>query len=134
MMNRIDPTNDRKYYGCSQNGGCRGFAPPPGERRFAMTIPGRPQELGRPDRVRRRPALHVRRQRVRPPDEHRASASATWQRISPDLTEGTEPRAPGFGTITALGTTAADPNLVYAGTNSGLMWVSHNAMAAGPAT
>ena len=25
MMNRIDPTNDRKYYGCSQNGGCRGF-------------------------------------------------------------------------------------------------------------
>ena len=27
MMNRIDPTNDRKFYGCSQNGGCRGFAP-----------------------------------------------------------------------------------------------------------
>ena len=26
MMNRIDPTNDRKFYGCSQNGGCRGFA------------------------------------------------------------------------------------------------------------
>ena len=25
MMNRIDPTNDRKYYACSQNGGCRGF-------------------------------------------------------------------------------------------------------------
>src|SRR5215211_51540 len=25
MMNRIDPTNDRKFYGCSQNGGCRGF-------------------------------------------------------------------------------------------------------------
>ena len=54
-----------------------------------------------------------------------------WQRISPDLTEGTEPRAPGFGTITALGTTTADPNLVYAGTDSGLMWVSRNAMAAG---
>ena len=52
-----------------------------------------------------------------------------WQRISPDLTEGTEPRAPGFGTITALGTTTADPNLVYAGTDSGLMWVSRNAMA-----
>ena len=28
-----------------------------------------------------------------------------WLRISPDLTEGTVPRAPGFGTITALGTT-----------------------------
>ena len=53
----------------------------------------------------------------------------TWQQISPDLTEGTEPRAPGFGTITALGTTTADPNLVYAGTDSGLMWVSRNAMA-----
>ena len=53
-----------------------------------------------------------------------------WQRISPDLTEGTEPRAPGFGTVTALGTTTADPNLVYAGTDSGLMWVSRNAMAA----
>ena len=58
-------------------------------------------------------------------------ASARGQRISPDLTEGTEPRAPGFGTITALGTTTADPNLVYAGTDSGLMWVSRNAMAAG---
>ncbi len=27
MMNRIDPTNDRKFYGCSQNGGCRRFFP-----------------------------------------------------------------------------------------------------------
>ncbi|HEY0640546.1 MAG TPA: glycosyl hydrolase, partial [Pseudonocardiaceae bacterium] len=52
-----------------------------------------------------------------------------WQRISPDLTEGTEPRAPGFGTITAIGTTPADPNLVYAGTDSGLVWVSRNATA-----
>ena len=57
-----------------------------------------------------------------------------WQQISPDLTEGTEPRAPGFGTITAIGTTTADPNLVYAGTDSGLMWVSRNAMAADPAS
>jgi photosystem II stability/assembly factor-like uncharacterized protein len=57
----------------------------------------------------------------------------TWEQISPDLTDGPElPRAPGFGTITALGTTTADPNLVYAGTDSGLMWVSRNAMA--PAT
>ena len=51
--------------------------------------------------------------------------------ISRDLTDGPElPRAPGFGTITALGTTRADPNLVYAGTDSGRMWVSRNAMAA----
>ena len=63
MMNRIDPTNDRKYYGCSQNGGCRGFvAAATGERRLQHDDPGRPQELGRPDRVRRRPALRVRRQ------------------------------------------------------------------------
>ena len=54
----------------------------------------------------------------------------TWLRISPDLTDGPElPRAPGFGTITALGTTTTDPNLVYAGTDSGQVWVSHNAMA-----
>src|SRR5215212_3659066 len=37
MMNRIDPTNDRKYYGCSQNGGCRGFVDGVG---FTMTVPG----------------------------------------------------------------------------------------------
>src|SRR3954468_708892 len=37
MMNRIDPSNDRKYYGCSQNGGCRGFVDGVG---FNMTIPG----------------------------------------------------------------------------------------------
>ena len=68
----------------------------------------------------------------RVPDEHRAVGQRVWQQISPDLTEGTEPRAPGFGTITAIGTTTADPNLVYAGTDSGLMWVSRNAMAANP--
>jgi hypothetical protein len=37
MMNRIDPTNDRKYYGCFQNGGCRGFVD---NAQFIMTIPG----------------------------------------------------------------------------------------------
>lgn len=53
-----------------------------------------------------------------------------WAQISGDLTDGPElPRAPGFGTITALGTTGADPNLLYAGTDSGRMWVSRNAMA-----
>jgi hypothetical protein len=37
MMNRINPTNDRRYYGCSQNGGCRGFED--GTPSFNMRIP-----------------------------------------------------------------------------------------------
>ena len=39
MMNRIDPTNDRKFYGCSQNGGCRRFFPG-SNNGVSMTIPG----------------------------------------------------------------------------------------------
>ncbi len=53
MMNRIDPTNDRKFYGCSQNGGCRRFVPRQQRRRLRHDDPGcRPQELGRAARVR----------------------------------------------------------------------------------
>ena len=93
--------------------------------------PGQPQELGRPDRVRRRPALHVRRQRVHVPDGHRARRRpARLAADQPGPHRGHRAARPGFGTITAIGTTPADPNLVYAGTDSGLMWVSHNAMAA----
>jgi photosystem II stability/assembly factor-like uncharacterized protein len=126
MMNRIDPTNDRKYYGCSQNGGCRGFVDGAG---FSMSIPGArknwvaPLEFAADPRVLFGGSETVNRINTDP-------GQRTWQRISPDLTEGTEPRAPGFGTVTAIGTTAADPNLVYAGTDSGLVWVSRNAMAA----
>lgn len=126
MMNRIDPTNDRKYYGCSQNGGCRGFVDGVG---FAMTIPGArknwvaPLEFAADPRHLFGGSEYVSRINT-------DAGQRVWQRISPDLTEGTEPRAPGFGTVTALGTTKADPNLVYAGTDSGLVWVSRNAMAA----
>lgn len=126
MMNRIDPTNDRKYYGCSQNGGCRGFVDGVG---FSMTIPGArknwvaPLEFGADPRFVFGGSEFVNRINT-------DAGQRRWERISPDLTEGTEPRAPGFGTITAIGTTPADPNLVYAGTDSGLMWVSRNAMAA----
>jgi photosystem II stability/assembly factor-like uncharacterized protein len=134
MMNRIDPTNDRKFYGCSQNGGCRGFSPasPNG---FGMTIPGvrknwvAPLEFGADPKFVFGASENVYRM-----DTDLLPPLRQWVRISNDLTEGTEPRAPGFGTITALGTTTADPNLVYAGTDSGLMWVSRNAMAADPAT
>jgi photosystem II stability/assembly factor-like uncharacterized protein len=126
MMNRIDPTNDRRFYGCSQNGGCRGFVDGVS---FSMTIPGTRKNWVAPLEFAAGPntlfggSEFVHRINVEP-------GQRVWQRISPDLTEGTEPRAPTFGTITAIGTTPADPNLVYAGTDSGLMWVSRNATAA----
>ena len=46
-------------------------------------------------------------------DTEPADATArAWVQISGDLTDGPElPRAPGFGTITALGTSETDPNL-----------------------
>ena len=126
MMNRIDPTNDRKYYGCAQNGACIGFVDGVG---YSMAIPGlrknwvAPLEFAADPRIMFGGSEFVSRFNTDP-------GQRAWQPISPDLTEGTEPRAPGFGTITAIGTTQADPNLVYAGTDSGLVWVSRNAMAA----
>ena len=133
MMNRIDPTNDRKYYACSQNGGCRGFVgTATGQTSFSMAFPGAdrknwvtPIEFAADPNFMFGASQFVYRMNTEP-----GVGQRVWQRLSPDLTEGTEPRAPGFGTVTALGTTTADPNLVYAGTDSGLMWVSRNAMAA----
>jgi photosystem II stability/assembly factor-like uncharacterized protein len=128
MMNRIDPSNDRKFYGCSQNGGCRGFAPTASNNGYSMTIPGARKNWVAPLEFAADPRfLFGASENVYRFDSE--TLPRAWVRISNDLTEGTEPRAPGFGTITALGTTTADPNLVYAGTDSGLMWVSHNAMA-----
>ena len=131
MMNRIDPTNDRKFYGCSQNGGCRRFFPGTNNG-ISMTIPGlrknwvAPLEFAADPRFLFGASENVYRIDTEPAD---ATARA-WVQISGDLTDGPElPRAPGFGTITALGTTEADPNLLYAGTDSGRMWVSRNAMA-----
>lgn len=139
MMNRIDPTNDRKFYGCSQNGGCRGFAPGAPANGYSMQLPVAdrrnwvtPIEFGADPRFVFGASQFVYRMNTDAPPAPPAPNPGLrqWQRLSPDLTEGTEPRAPGFGTVTALGTTTADPNLVYAGTDSGLMWVSRNAMAA----
>ena len=130
MMNRIDPTNDRKFYGCSQNGGCRGFAPDAPANGFNMRIPGNRANWVAPIEFAADPHFMFGASEF----VYRINTDAgqrVWQRISPDLTDGPElPRAPGFGNVTALGTTTADPNLVYAGTDSGLVWVSHNAMAA----
>jgi photosystem II stability/assembly factor-like uncharacterized protein len=129
MMNRIDPSNERKYYGCSQNGGCRGFVgTDTGASSFNMRIPGNranwvaPIEFAADPHIMFGASENVYRMNT-------DVGQRTWVRISPDLTEGTEPRAPGFGNVTTLGTTPADPNLVYAGTDSGLVWVSRNAMA-----
>jgi photosystem II stability/assembly factor-like uncharacterized protein len=129
MMNRIDPTNDRKYYGCAQNGACRGFVDTVASG-YNMTIPGlrknwvAPLEFGADPRFMFGASEFVSRINT-------DAGQRTWEQISPDLTDGPEPpRAPGFGTITALGTTNADPNLVYAGTDTGRIWVSRNAMAA----
>jgi photosystem II stability/assembly factor-like uncharacterized protein len=134
MMNRIDPTNDRKFYGCSQNGGCRRFFPGT-TGGISMTIPGlrknwvAPLEFAADPRFLFGASENVYRIDTEPAD----ATPRSWVQISGDLTDGPElPRAPGFGTITALGTTEADPNLLYAGTDSGRMWVSRNAMA--PAT
>jgi photosystem II stability/assembly factor-like uncharacterized protein len=133
MMNRIDPSNDRKYYGCAQNGACIGFVGttnPPSAFNMALPNPDRknwvtPLEFAADPKFMFAASQFVYRMNTEP-----GAGQRVWQRISAeDLTEGTEPRAPGFGTVTALGTTTADPNLVYAGTDSGLMWVSRNAMA-----
>jgi photosystem II stability/assembly factor-like uncharacterized protein len=131
MMNRIDPTNDRKFYGCSQNGGCRGFAPGAPGNGFSMTIPGLRKNWVAPLEFAANPRfVFGASEFVSRMDTEPAVLPRVWQQISPDLTDGPElPRAPGFGTITALGTTTADPNLVYAGSDSGRMWVSRNAMA-----
>ncbi len=131
MMNRIDPTNDRKFYGCSQNGGCRRFFPG-SNNGVSMTIPGArknwvaPLEFAADPRFMFGASENVYRIDTEPA----TTAPRSWVQISGDLTDGPElPRAPGFGTITALGTTTADANLVFAGTDSGRMWVSRNAMA-----
>jgi photosystem II stability/assembly factor-like uncharacterized protein len=129
MMNRINPTDDRRYYGCSQNGGCRGFED--GTPSFNMRIPGNRANWVAPIEFAADPHFMFGASEF----VYRMNTDVgqrTWVQISPDLTEGTEPRAPGFGNVTTLGTTPADPNLLYAGTDSGLVWVSHNAMAADP--
>ena len=128
MMNRINPSNDRRFYGCSQNGGCRGFQD--GTPSFGMTIPGQRKNWVAPLEFAANPTILFGASE----NVYRINTDVgqrQWVQISSDLTDGPEPpRAPGFGTITALGTTPADANLVFAGTDTGRIWVSHNAMAA----
>ncbi len=73
MMNRIDPTNDRKYYGCSQNGGCRGFVgTDTGATSFDMTIPGARKNWVAPIEFAADPRFMFGGSEFMSPDRHRA--------------------------------------------------------------
>jgi photosystem II stability/assembly factor-like uncharacterized protein len=52
------------------------------------------------------------------------NAAADWTPISGDLTDGEDPGALEFGTITTLGVTTADPQTVLAGTDDGHVWIT----------
>jgi len=123
MMNRIDPTDQRYYYGCYQNGGCSAFTPS-GQR--AIPIPGlrknwvAPLEFkGTDEKI-----LYGGSERL---NRINIGAGGSWEAISPDLTGGPTPRSAGFGTLTAIGSGYADADLVYVGTDDGRLWRSKNA-------
>lgn len=128
MMNRIDPTDDRYYYGCSQNGGCVAVTPS-GQRN--IPIPGARKNWVAPLEFRESDPkwLYGGSERV-----NRINIDGGgWQAISDDLTGGPTPRGAGFGTVTAIGSGFERPGLVYAGTDDGRLWRSKNADAANPA-
>ncbi len=131
MMNRIDPTNDRKYYACSQNGGCRGFVGPARRKRSRHDDPGAdartgstPIEFAADPKFMFGASEFVYRMNTEPDIGQRV-----WQRISRDLTEGTELRVHRASARHGARHERTDANLVYAGSDSGRMWVSRNAMA-----
>ncbi len=51
-------------------------------------------------------------------------ATQTWQPVSPNLTRQLENSR--VGTITAIAVAPSDPDVIYAGTDDGLVWVSQN--------
>jgi len=125
MMNRIDPNDQRYYYGCSQNGGCQAFTPS-GSR--GITIPGArknwvaPLEFMNTDtKILLGGSESVERINI--------GAGGNWEAISPDLTGGPTPRGAGYGTVTAIGTGYKDKNLAWAGTDDGRLWRSTNVSA-----
>jgi photosystem II stability/assembly factor-like uncharacterized protein len=125
MMNRIDPEDQRYYYGCSQNGGCQAFTPN-GNR--SIVIPGArknwvaPLEFKGTDTK----TLYGASESMYRID---IGAGGAWEKISPDLTGGPTPRSAGYGTITAIGSGYKDEDLAFAGTDDGRLWRSTNASA-----
>ena len=57
-------------------------------------------------------------------------AAATWNVISPDLTDGEGAYAP----LAAIAVAPSDPNTVYVGTAGGLLQATHNALSGSSAT
>lgn len=52
--------------------------------------------------------------------------AANWDIISPDLTRGNQSTNLVFGTLTSIGISPLDTNLIYTGSDDGKVWVSQN--------
>lgn len=52
--------------------------------------------------------------------------SKTWDIISPDLTRGNQSVNLPFGTLTSIGLSPIDTNLIYTGSDDGKVWLSEN--------
>lgn len=53
-----------------------------------------------------------------------ANGAASWQAISSDLSNGPYPTMSSFGTVTTIDVAAGDPEVIYAGTDDGNLWVT----------
>ena len=52
------------------------------------------------------------------------NGAASWQAISSDLSNGPYPTMSTFGTVTTIDVAAGDPDVIYAGTDDGNLWVT----------
>lgn len=124
----IDPEDQSIIYGCSQYGNCRrsnnggdsttsitSGVHSPSSRRNWLT----PLELDPTD-----PSVIYYAGSV---VDRSTDRGATWTQISPDLTGGPEtdidPDYP-FATITTVAIAPSDPNVLYVGTDDGLLWTT----------
>jgi photosystem II stability/assembly factor-like uncharacterized protein len=126
QVNLINPDNQKIVYACSEQGSCArssngGNALEPmtaTSKRFNWTAPlvfdpADPK------------IMYLAGDQV----NRSVNGGATWSVISPDLTGGPGPsNAIGViaGTITALGVTRANQQVIYAGTDDGRLWVTRN--------
>lgn len=52
--------------------------------------------------------------------------AVTWDIISPDLTRGNQSTNLVFGTLTSIGVSPVDTNIIYTGSDDGKVWISEN--------
>nr|MBX2872131.1 T9SS type A sorting domain-containing protein [Saprospiraceae bacterium] len=52
--------------------------------------------------------------------------ASSWDIISPDLTNGNQSTNLVFGTLTSIGVSPVDTNIIYTGSDDGKVWVSEN--------